>query len=85
MKNRETRTITDTQNVISKYVSAQEGTDNVRIDSEIPDITSNSPSFNNMEFIKHYLNEDLIMLPNAILTHDNIPPTSIIKYEDFTL
>ena len=55
MKNRKTRTIT--RNVISKYVSAQEGTDNVRIDSEIPDITSNSPSFNNMEFIKHYLSQ----------------------------
>ena len=37
MKNRKTRTIN--RNVISKYVSAQEGTDNVRIDSEIPDIT----------------------------------------------
>ena len=63
MKNRKTRTITDTQlrkinrNVISKYVSAQEGTDNVRIDSEIPDITSNSPSFNNMEFIKRHLSQ----------------------------
>ena len=71
MKNRKTRTITDTQlrkiirNVISKYVSAQEGTDNVRIDSEIPDITSNSPSFNNMEFIKQYLNEGLIMSYSA--------------------
>ena len=63
MKNRKTRRITDTQlrkiirNVISKYVSAQEGTDNVRIDSEIPDITSNSPSFNNMEFIKRHLSQ----------------------------
>ena len=63
MKNRETRTII--RNVISKYVSAQEGTDNVRIDSEIPDITSNSPSFNNMEFIKRYLNEGLIMSYSA--------------------
>ena len=67
MKNRKTRTITDTKlrkinrNVISEYVSVQEGTDNVRIDFEIPDITSNSPSFNNMKFIKHYLNEGLIM------------------------
>ena len=82
MKNRKTRTITDTQlrkiirNVISKYVSAQEGTDNVRIDSEIPDITSNSPSFNNMEFIKQYLNEGLIMSYGADSVNNNNPPYS---------
>ena len=34
------------------------------------------------ETIKMYIDP---MSPNAILTHDNIPPTSIIKYEDFTL
>lgn len=89
MKNRETRIITDTQlrkiirNVISKYVSAQEGTDNVRIDSEIPDITSNSPSFNNMEFIKHYLNEGLIMsysadsVNNILCREFNLSPNQV--------
>lgn len=59
MENRETRKIADTQ-LRSKYVSVQECTDNVRIESEIPDVTSNSPSFYNMEFIKQYLTNHVI-------------------------